>query len=342
MESAEVESLTFCFLPVGNEEIASSRLRCYRLSEGLQRRGVRCMLGYQENCNILVIQKKTDAVALAAAFDCKRKDRTLIFDIDDFYDDRSFQKSVQTIISLADVVTTATLEQKELVSRFFSCVPHSKVFSLPNPVDYGLTQPKQRVHLSTRTLKVVWFGNVENFPDRVAALLGSLDTFEFHAITNATSELRGQFPGCIFHEWSYSDFIAKVASFDVCILDHRGSDVVMAKSANKMVAAIALGIPVIASRTPDYRRVARLGGIEEWLYEDDREIVECLHRAQDPSLRNAYLERAQQKLWSEFSIDCLVPTFLEIAAQAHLLARENSGLLHTLKRRYMEVRCRIL
>lgn len=206
MDASFLKATRICFLPLGDRNIASSRLRCYALQERLQRDGIHCQIGFNGKCDILYIQKKTDDTTINTAYLCKKRSKILIFDIDDFPESPIFRKNSELLASLADVVTTATPEQKSFLCKIFPWVNPAKVFCLPNPIDYGLTEPVKKRHTANKRLKVVWFGNIENFPGHLVEDICSMADLEFHAITNFSREIRERYPQCHFKEWTYDGF----------------------------------------------------------------------------------------------------------------------------------------
>jgi hypothetical protein len=316
----ELNKFKFSFIPLGDENLASSRLRCYKLREGLERAGFNSIIGFDTSCDILIIQKNTGDIAIDAAFACKRKSRVLIFDIDDFFDCPEFLYKAQLLVSLADVVTTATPEQGILAGELFHGLSKDRIFCLPNPIDYNLLEPINKFHEMSQSLKIVWFGNIENFPNYILSRESIPRSFEFHAITNASACDVDRYPHCHFHEWSYNSFSDMLSKFDVCLLSHQGSEILNAKSANKMVTAIVHGLPVVASSTPDYQRVAHLAGLDDWIYDDELTLNLCLEKLKDPIERNAYISKAQQVVNSKFHIDKITMNFLDIVLEARKMA----------------------
>jgi len=332
----DLRDLKFSFLPLGDENIASSRLRCYRIQDALERSGFTSRIGFDAFCDILLIQKKCDERAIDAAFACKRKSGILIFDIDDFPDIPGFLHKAQLLVSIADVVTTATPEQGTLAGKLFSGLSGDRIFCLPNPVDYNLAGPRKKLHEVCNPLKIVWFGNVENFPERLLSSASTTRDFEFHAITNASAGVRERYSNCHFHEWNYKNFSDTLSQFDVCLLNHQGTEILNAKSANKMVTAIVHGLPVVASRTPDYQRVAHLAGLDDWLYDDETTLYACLNKLTDPAIRNSYISQSQQVVWESFHINKITLSFLDIVQEARKIAfrHELSTLFRHLRYAY--------
>lgn len=303
-------------MPLGDENIASSRLRCYAVQKKLERDGFSSRVGFDSECDILFIQKKADDAAIDAAYLCKKKSKTLIYDIDDFPDSPVFRKNSRLLVSLADAVTVATPEQKSFLLKTCNGLDPAKVFVLRNTIDYGLLDPVKKLHKSDGKLKIVWFGNIENFPAHLVDSICAIQNSEFHAITNFSQEITKRYPKCHFQVWSYDGFSPALTMFDVCVLSHQGSEIHDAKNANKMIAAIAHGIPVVASQTPDYERLAVLAGIESYLFHDTESLQISLEKLRDATARNLYLQLAQPVIWKHFNIDAVVPMFLDVVNQA--------------------------
>jgi hypothetical protein len=325
MADIDLNLLKISFLPLGDANIASSRLRCYKLKDGLEKKNILCQIGFDDSCDILFIQKKTDEIALESAALCRQKGKILIFDIDDFPECPIFRKNSQTLASQADAITTATPEQKKIACSIFKRIPESKVFCLPNPIDYDLVTPNKKIHDVSIPLKIVWFGNIENYPEWLMGPLSTLKDVELHAITNVSSDILREYPYINFHDWTYSDFSEMISSFDLCILDHSGSEIINSKSANKMVTAISHGLPVLASRTPDYQRLAKFAGVDDWLFENVNTLLDHVERLRDPSCRNNYIISAQKIVWETYHIDNIIEKLGKIIQEIQILSVCNTS-----------------
>lgn len=78
-----------------------------------------------------------------------------------------------------------------------------------------------------------------------------------------------------------------------------------------MIAAIAHGLPVVASRTPDYERLADMAGGRRFLFQDRESLRSNLEKLRDSDIRNQYLELAQPLVWKHYNIDAVFPVFLD-------------------------------
>lgn len=77
------KNLVFCWLPYGDEKLASSRLRVYRIHRELLRRGISSTIGFTSSANVAIIQKRIDRSAFIFALKAKIKGMTLVYDLDD-------------------------------------------------------------------------------------------------------------------------------------------------------------------------------------------------------------------------------------------------------------------
>lgn len=323
------DNLRVAFLPLGDKTIASSRLRCHVIQAALNRMGHYACIGCDESASVLCIQKRTDSKAIKTAHHWKQKGGTLLFDIDDFPENSSFRRGVRKLIKLADAVTTATPEQSELIQKMFPCVPPQRIYCFPNPVDYSPVAPTRKRHGHSVPLKVVWFGNVENFPEALISTICSVPNIEMHIITHLSDELIKRYSSSvIFHEWSYETFSEAFTQFDVCILSHQGSSVVQAKNAHKMITAIIHGLPVLASRTPDHLRVAKLAGVDDLLFESEEDMLRLLEYFKKPGRRTSYLMTAQDAIWQKFNVEAVTTEFISVVQQVLQLPRRTD--LHAL------------
>ncbi len=295
------------------------------MQKRLAEEGLDCQIGFDKTCDVLYIQKNVSDAAIDAAYFCKKKAKTLIFDIDDFPDSKIFLKRSNFLISLADVVTTATPEQKKILGRIYSEVDLDRVIPFPNPIDYDITQPIRKIHKPKGRLKIVWFGNSENLPEKIIEPISSISNSEFCIITNATTEIKKKFSQCNFLEWSYDDFSSVLQEFDVCVLSHAGDEFENSKSANKMVTSIMHGVPVVASQTPDYQRLAIFSSVSRYLYHDRLTLLKNIEHLRDATVRNQYLQTSQDVIWEKFNLGAVIPIFSDIVRKATFHSRINDA-----------------
>lgn len=317
--------LKICWLPAGSEDLASSRLRCFGIHSNLCKRGYHSRIGYHDDADILVVQKKVDHLVMQRVYQAFRAGQKVIFDTDDLEDAYfGHGQYVDALVETADLITTATEEQKKYIQGKYRPAGEGcslMVSVLPNPVDYGLNAPIERNHQPAEKLNVVWFGADQNLRS-IRTGLERILTSDFCDLTlitvpeKETAKMTAQYANCTVVPWTLGGFVEELGRYDVAVLSHHGNEITQAKSANKMVTAVMCGLPVIASRTPDYEKLARKLGVSDYLFRTDAELMEMLDRFYSHHFRNRYLLATQAGMRDSFNIDTITDLFLEHVARA--------------------------
>ena len=310
-------SLSISWLPAGDINTASTRLRCFSMHEKLKLLGHESTIGFDPSAGILLVQKLCDTSVLQKVYSFKKLGKPVVFDIDDFHSGcwgTDFQ--IRSMIRTADLVITANQEQRDYVRRIYpeseSC-RHGVCF-LPNPIDYQIHKPHRREHINGRRLRIGWFGNSVNLSsmDGLIETLRSTRHSKVFLITNPDPLIREKWSWATVIPWSVEGFPSLVSSLDIIVLNHPDEEPRCFKSAHKMVISVCLGIPVVASDTPDYRRVAESSGVADYLFRDPEKLEELLRKLRDPGARNEYLASSQDLMWSQFNIDTTGNRLVEI------------------------------
>lgn len=297
---------------MGGIEIASSRLRCYFIHNYLLNNGVNSKIGFDKDFDILIVQKSCNYITVDKAYECKKKGIFLIIDVDDFPNDEEYSECLTLLACLADLITTATPEQCDYFNKNYSKlnIIKNKVVCIPNSIDYGLKNPIKKIHKYNSLLNIVWFGNFENAPFEILEIVSSLPDTAITLITNADIKSIKEHFKYNFIPWDLENFSETLSKFDLCILSHNGSEISSAKSSNKMVSSILHGVPVIASATADYTRVAKIGDITNCLFNDIDTLLYLIDVYRDHDMRNTYLEKSQINIYKEFNVEKICNIFL--------------------------------
>lgn len=310
-------TLRISIFPSGGMEIASARIRAYSLVEPLRARGTKVSFGMNLFADIFYFQKRVNAGILRYARMARLLGGRIVYDVDDLGEALNHwttERDFNSMLHLADLVTTCSQQQSEILQRRY---PAIRFEVIPNLVDYFLDAPVRNLRLEKNTLRTVWFGNFTNFWmfERHLPTLLSLPALEVNVITNvgALRDKVAAYPPVRFHDWSLDSFVANLRSCDVAILSHHGTQEDYSKGNNKMITAICCGLPVIASRTPEYERTATEAHVSEFLFRDDRELVGVVTKLRDPDRRTQYLDNAQQVIWQQYSPPRVADRFLDLA-----------------------------
>ena len=174
----------------------------------------------------------------------------------------------------ADVVICSTAEQLEFIRRFnrnvFVSFDHFLDELGPPKSDYG----------RSGKLRIVWEGQSTTLPN-LQVIRGPLndlrDKVELHIITDpfihrffgrfstypAMAALKGIECEKYFHQWDRSTFSRGISACDVAVIPiDQSNDLWWGKPENKLVMMWQLGMPVLATATPVYRRVMQSAGVD--------------------------------------------------------------------------------
>lgn len=233
-----MKSLAINFDLFGNERTGSSRLRGYKLAAQLQRMGHRATIGKTSTpVDIKVFQKNRNFAQLAAA---KKQGALAVFDFDDNYllQDVGTKNDAIRMMNFADVVTVGSQLLYETAIRY-----HDRVYLFENPLDVRDETTRKANHEWQQ--RIGWFGNPCNLPALNALRL----PFPVVTITE-----NGDIP------WRLETVDEELLKFDLILIPVAISDWGLSKNSNRMLKCVSLGIPFLASLTPEHvRTVEQLG-----------------------------------------------------------------------------------
>jgi hypothetical protein len=228
----DFQPIDFCFSAFGDYSKASARLRVWKLANCLQRAGHSVVTKPSPDCDIYVCQKVRpfeQVKALAA------KNTLIVYDFDDNYSlpTQGTEADLVAFMNLVDVVTVGSEFLAEFARKY-----HPNVFVLPNPVDIisdtVYRQPKPELN------RIGWFGAPEG--------LAQLDLVKINEpITTITKG------GDL--EFNIDRVDRTLTEFDLLLFPLEPTEWNLAKNANRAIKAIALGIPVLATATPEHIKV---------------------------------------------------------------------------------------
>lgn len=254
--------LHFDFFTFGDETKASSRLRAWRIADQLKTEGYDVRVNPSEERvkesspeavggtqHVIVFQK---VKSLKDILQRTTSNSLMIYDFDDHVgaEGPDALADFVSFIDNIDLITVGSNHLKQFADKY-----HPDVYVLENPVDIaedGLARPARG-----KLDKICWFGA----PEGLKQLYNSNITDDITTIT------RG---GDI--EYDLSTIDDNLTAFDLCVLPLEVTNWNLSKNANRMVKAVALGVPVLASATPEHQRVAKQLGLDErFLINDNSE-----------------------------------------------------------------------
>lgn len=294
--------MTINFFPAGDARIASSRIRVFSLLGNLEKRGVRTYVGGDAPSDIVVVQKRVHAGILDAVVSYKKRGALIVYDCDDLGPALEFwapTRLLHEMLRLADLIITNTeLYRDELIAMVNQSAP---VEIVPDAVDYFLSAPEGRVITHPEPIRIIWFGNHSN----LRLLLRHLPTLlavphcEVIVCTDIRCRALAEESGVRhFEPWALTTFPTLLRSCHLAFLCHDGDDADRAKSNNRMITSIAWGVPVIASRTPEYEKTACMIGTSHGLFSTSEDIQRLVEELRSDENRQRYITRAQPPIWA--------------------------------------------
>jgi hypothetical protein len=211
------------------------------------------------------------------------------------------------VLSKVDCCITSSSQLRASLSKDFS----GEIQVIADPIEVPIVPPKKVEKIRT----VLWFGHPSNvgFLLRWLNSLTDASSFELIALTDAIGYrmLRSQALSTRadisinVREWSVENMVAAAELADFCvipsdILDPRKSGA----SSNRLLTALALGLPTAATMIPSYREFSEyfldLDLISPAL--DYRELVSLMH-----SVANAQIE-----LLPNYSMQSIGPRWVDL------------------------------
>jgi hypothetical protein len=317
--------MTLSFIPAGNDQVASSRIRVYCLLNALRRRKVGVSTRYDRSADVLIVQKRVTGEILEAVREFKRLRKPVIYDCDDIgpvLEAWAPAKLRREMIRSADLVTTNSAGfRNALLGRYRA----RKVAIIPDAIDYYLKKPIRRTIRPSSPLRLLWFGNQRNLRllEKYAAVLQAIPRCHLCVCTNLSALFSPKMVGlpdgrplgrhpslkAFGHhsislvEWKVDTFPALLHSCDLSFLPHDGGAEDRAKGSNRMVASIAWGTPAIASRTTAYEDTARKMGVPDCLFDRPEDVPALVEMWRGASSRQRYLTLAQPWVGKNHSAD---------------------------------------
>lgn len=259
-----------------NRVLASQWIRCFQLVEPLRRHGITSHLrsGTRES-QVVVFQRRQEEGDYLLAKKLKALGKMIIFDLSVNYlssdplPGRPYGSSSRhrddclRMLKVADAVTcsSSTIASK---AKLF----HENVYYLPDSINFAHFTGKfpHRVLPSGSEFKVVWNGvspkllELEKlFPVFAATKVGLVVISDRRRAVHDSLESAGV--EYEFRKWRYQSFPDDLTRGNVAI-SFKDSDLEYerANSSFKILAPMAMGVPVIASPIPSYREALALGG----------------------------------------------------------------------------------
>lgn len=304
---------TYFWLTAGDENLASSRLRCFYLHREFLKLGIFSSCNVFKFVSVYVIQKRLDLKALIIAFLAKLFNAKLILDIDDVkLNDKDWEKRIQLFGNLVDAITTATEQQLNIIQKTLLPNQLNKItfYYFENPIDYENNANTNIPNFKSSDLTIGWFGNAGNF--NLYNEFNKLHELGYNLLIIADNNpfKNSKLESLKFIKWDREKFNSQlINNIDICVLSHFGDELSESKSANKLIASIAIGVPVIASYTPAYSKIAKSFGIEDYLYADIDDLIIKVKKLTILNNRINYLSIRNTKILNEYNTHNIALSF---------------------------------
>ena len=179
---------------------------------------------------------------------------------------------------------------------------------LPDCIDYSPAEP---LPASPQMIGPCWFGNYGNYNCQwmADAVKQISPTAPIGIISDREWPIAGS--TAIWQRWSYESFPAALRSFGVAMLSHKGQD--QAKSNNKLIAAITLGVPCIVGQgSPSYEELLEECGLSRFVVRTAADVRDSLRELSAVEGRQAYLDKIQDLVWHRYHVSAIAKQAMEI------------------------------
>lgn len=295
--------MKIAYYTAGGREMASSRLRAWKIGDAFSAMGHEVTFNEEPGTirpDVAVFQKRFDLNGLMTAY--RNWGTFVVWDCDDHM--------ANGPTAYADLVTVDTPAKLAL---------YPGALVVPDALDLPDGTPV-KVDYETRLTSVVWFGNPENFyhAATVATACRQLG-IQFNVITrvDGLSDIERARADHLY-EWSIYDVEERIIESDLvvlpCLPDGRWSgEWVRSKSANRLLKAWGLGMPVIATPIPSYIEVGLLHQAttpQEWI--EQLTLMKHVHARVEDAERGVriaiqYHAHLIAQQWLEVFEQCMQP-----------------------------------
>jgi hypothetical protein len=273
----------------GPYEKASARLRCWKVAEVLKRAGHSVSVNSNASSDVLYYQKVKDIKHFKGI--SNKESRLFVFDFDDnyFLPNKGSPAELLSFMNQMDVVTVGSHYLYDIAKDY-----HPNLVVLENPAD--IIHDTVVKSLFNWHNNVGWFGAPEN--------VLQLKLVDFSG--KVTTITRG---GDI--EFDIYSVDKQLTDFDLLLFPLEITEWNAAKNANRMIKAVCLGIPVLASATPEHIRVAKQFNLsDDFLVFDGDSWQEKIQKLQNNySQVETEITLARKKALNIYSVDSITKTF---------------------------------
>jgi hypothetical protein len=234
------ETVRFGMRSFGAYTKASARLRCWKIGETLKASGHLVSMNSSASSDVVYYQKVKDLKHFKSIE--RKESRLLVFDFDDnyFLPEKGSPVELLSFINQMDIITVGSQYLYDIAKDY-----HPNLIILENPADIISSDVVKSI--AEWTNNVGWFGAPENvlqlklvdYKDKVTTVTRGGDIeFDIYTVDQT------------------------LTSFDLLLFPLEMTSWNSAKNANRLIKAVCLGIPVLASATTEHMRVADEFGLD--------------------------------------------------------------------------------
>ena len=227
-----------------------------------------------------------------------------------------WKKSYKEYIKSVDYVVTSSLGLKESVKKY-----NSNVVRIPDAVENATSQKRD---YKSDKIKICWVGTINNIAylqivnkvlvelqkiyDVEIVIISSKEIYNDTKLTNLLTELEFEFS---FVTWDVENVNANIQLCDIAIAP---LPIGVAKSSNKVLSYMSLGVPTICSGSKDYELLAQekedsLIYLEDNLYDAWYDALSSLIISQE---RREEVGRKSYELSANYTLDNVVKQYEEL------------------------------
>lgn len=272
-------------IPVAGKELGSSRLRYYSMLENLPEGWTFARYSPQESGDLLYIQKTESREVWAAIKDCRDRGIPIVYDRDDFCDPWNDEHT--KIMDAVDAVTMIT----EGLAKVIRTKTTTPVYHVADGLDYSV-RPEDRPVLNKNLAGIITYGRMTNCA-ACKPYFKRLDLKKAYICDRECLDAK-------FYVWKLNKVVRRLVKYDVVLCVHADTFRKKYKDAGRAILAMALGLPVIATRNIETERVFTNSGHPELLIDSHLDIVEMVAYLKPLSVRRKISDDLFEYAWANW------------------------------------------
>jgi hypothetical protein len=300
--------------------MASIRLRSAIVAKYLSQHGSTISVGefVSEISNIILVGKitvsdikKRTKLWLDQIQSAKNKNVKIFVDYTDhhLYSESPMRIFYESALKLADCVITSSNYLKILLNNSY----YKEIFVIPDAIDVPILSPK-----ISKTNRILWFGHPSNIKYLIKFIENYTKIDNFFQLTILSNDIglnilsNHQFQTRVgfkieLQKWSVEALIAASKISDICIIPSDPKDSKKSgASSNRLITAIALGLPTAAELLPSYEEFSKY-----FFNIRSNSLLEIISNSSSSEFRKLISE-AQEKIVPKFSQQSIGQQWIEL------------------------------